>query len=113
MMNSTVICSGKSRMKKKINDNKVNKKGSYKEVVNLMLSLSSLKRINEMIHLKLKYNSETNLILIRSDISILTNFKIAWILIFIKKTHGHTHFKIKRWKTIIFVIKILLQNYKE
>ena len=100
-------------MKKKINDNKVNKKGSYKEVVNLMLSLSSLKRINEIIHLKLKYNSETNLILIRSDISILTNFKIAWILIFIKKTHGHTHFKIKRWKTIIFVIKILLQNYKE
>ena len=115
-------------MKKKINDNKVNKKGSYKEVVNLMLSLSSLKRINEIIHLKLKYNSETNLILIRSDISILTNFKIAWILIFIKKTHGHTHFKIKRWNyfcyyfyicykififVIIFVIKILLQNYKE
>ena len=40
----------------------MNKKGSYKEVVNLMLSLSSLKRINEIIHLKLKYNSETNLV---------------------------------------------------
>ena len=42
-----------------------------------MLSLSSLKRINEIIHLKLKLNSKTNLILIRYDLSILNNFKIA------------------------------------